>query len=324
MRVIVIDRGGRLVVEHRPEPAPGPGQTLVKVRAAGVNFADCLARQGLYPDAPPRPFVPGYEIAGDTPDGRKVMAFTRFGGYAEAVVVPDDQVFPVPEGFSYEEAAGFLVTSVTAGVAMLGYGPLRAGDRVLIHAAAGGVGMAAVQIGLAHGVEIFGTAGSDAKCQALSEMGVAHPINYRTQDWVSRVRALGGNLDLVLDSLGGASIRAGLDLLRPGGRVVAFGVASGAGKGPLGFLASLAQGAFLPVYPLLMRSKALIGLNLLALSENQGRFRETLAPMEALVAAGKLRPHIGATFPLAETLKAHQAIESRQTIGKVVLTTDTI
>lgn len=322
MRAIVIDRRGRLVIEQRPDPTPGPGQTLIRVRAVGVNFADCLARQGLYPDAPPRPFVPGYEIAGDTPDGRKVMAFTRFGGYAEAVAVPDDQIFPIPDGFSYEEAAGFLVTSITAGMAMLGYGPLRPGDRVLIHAAAGGVGLAAVQIGLAYGTEIFGTAGSDAKCRFLAERGVAHPINYLAQDWVAHVRSLGGDLDLVLDSLGGSSIRKGLDLLRPGGRVVAFGVAAGAGKGPLGFVRALAPGAFLPVYPLLARSKALIGLNLLAMGTRGGRLREILQPLEGLVAAGKLRPHIGATFPLADALQAHQAIESRQTVGKVVLTVD--
>lgn len=320
MRAVVIDRSGRLVIEHRPEPEPAPGQTLIRVRAAGVNFADILARQGLYPDAPPRPFVPGYEVAGDTPDGRRVVAFTRFGGYSEAVVVPDDEVLPLPEGYSYEEGAGFLVTGATAAVAMLGYGPLREGDRVLIHAAAGGVGMAAVQIGLAHGAELFGTAGSDEKCQALADLGVAHPINYRKEDWPSRVGALGGNLDLVLDSLGGASIRKGLALLRPGGRLVAFGVAAGAGKGPLGFLAAMSQGALLPVYPLLMRSKALIGLNLLALAENPGRFRHALEPLKSLVAAGKLRPHIGARFPLERAIEAHRLIESRTTIGKVVLT----
>ncbi len=320
MKAVVIDRSGRLVVEEHYDPVPGPGQTLVRVRAVGVNFADCLARQGIYPDAPPRPFVPGYEVAGDTPDGRRVMAFTRFGGYAEVVVVPDDQIFPVPEGFSYEEAAGFLVNSITAGVAMLGYGPLGAGDRVLIHAAAGGVGLAAVQMGLANGAEIFGTVGSEEKCGALAEMGVAHPINYRKEDWASRVRALGGNLDLVLDSLGGASIHKGIALLRPGGRLVAFGVAAGAGKGKLGFLAAIAQGSFISIIPLLMRSKALIGLNLLALSENPDRFRAVLPSLLSLVAAGKLRPHVGATFPLSDAMKAHEFLESRKSIGKVVLT----
>ncbi len=321
MKAVAIDRSGQLVAAEHPEPVAGPGQTLIRVRAAGVNFADCLARQGLYPDAPPRPFVPGYEVAGLTADGRRVMALTRFGGYSETVAVADAQVFPLPESFSFEEGAGFLVTSLTAGLAMLGYGPLRAGDRVLVHAAAGGVGLAAVQIGKAFGAELFGTAGSDAKCAFLAERGVAHPINYRTQDWAARVREAGAGLDLILDSLGGASIPAGLGLLAPRGRLVALGIAAGAGRGLLGAILAQARGALLPVHPLLAESRALVGLNMYKFADRPDKLADISEALLELVGAGKLRPHIGATFPLAEAHKAHALLESRQSVGKVILTT---
>jgi NADPH:quinone reductase-like Zn-dependent oxidoreductase len=320
LKAVYIERGGQLAVKDLAEPSPAPGRTLIRVKAVGVNFADCMARQGLYPDAPPRPFVPGYEVAGETADGRRVMAMTRFGGYAEVVEVPDDQVFDIPESFSFEEAAGFMVQGLTAGFAMFGYGPLLAGDRVLIQAAAGGVGLCAVQIGLAHGAVLFGTAGSDEKCRKLAEMGVAHPINYRKEDWPRRVRDLGGKLDLVLDSLGGPAIPQGLALLAPGGRLIAFGVAGGSGMGPIRWAADLIQGAFLPVLPLLANSKALIGLNMLRMADHPERIRLVFERLLELVSKGKLRPHIGATFPLDEAHKALELLESRNSVGKVVLT----
>ncbi|MBM3267146.1 MAG: zinc-binding dehydrogenase [Candidatus Sericytochromatia bacterium] len=321
MKAVAIDLFGRLRVEETPEPVVPPGHTLIRVRAAGVNFADCLARQGLYPDAPPRPFVPGYEVAGETPDGRRVMALTVFGGYSEVVAVPDSQVFPLPAGFSFEEGAGFLVTSLTAGLAMLGYGPLRAGDRVLIHAAAGGVGLAAVQIGLAHGAILFGTAGSETKCAFLAERGVQHPIDYRARDWAAAVREAGGELDLILDSLGGASVPAGLRLLAPRGRLVALGIAAGAGRGILGAVAAQLAGSLLPVHPLVAESRALIGLNMLRFVGRVEKLRDVSDALLALVRAGKLRPHVGATFPLGEARAAHDLLESRRSVGKVVLTT---
>src|SRR5436190_24057942 len=243
MRSVWITRTGppeALEVRDGPEPTPGPGQALVRVRAAGVNFADVSARLGLYPDAPPRPCVVGYEVAGtierlgagvdgDLAVGRRVIALTRFGGYAEAVAVPVAQVFPMPDSMSFEEGASIPVNYLTAVLMLRHFGNVRSGDRVLVHAAAGGVGMAAIQLCRIAGADVFGTA-SAGKHALLREAGVAHAIDYRTEDFEAAVRRLTGGrgVDIVLDATG--AFRKSYRCLAPLGRLVCFGL-SGAATG---------------------------------------------------------------------------------------------
>src|SRR5881409_1787936 len=243
MRSVWITRTGPpevLEVRDGPDPVPGPGQALVRVRASGVNFADVSARLGFYPDAPRRPCVVGYEVAGtverlgagvdgDLAVGRRVVALTRFGGYAEAVAVPAGQVFPMPERMSFEEAAAVPVNYLTAVLMLRHFGNVRAGDRVLVHAAAGGVGMAAIQLCRIAGADVIGTA-SAAKHALLREAGVAHAIDYRTEDFEAAVRRLTGGrgVDIVLDATG--AFRKSYRCLAPLGRLVCFGL-SGAATG---------------------------------------------------------------------------------------------
>src|SRR3954449_11271499 len=238
MRAVVLTGTGGpevLRVQERPDPALAPGEVRIAVRAAGINFADTMARVGLYPDAPKPPCVLGYEVAGEVESvadgvsefavGDRVMAGTRFGGQAELVAVPAGQVLPLPERLSFEQGAAFPVNYGTAYAALIIMGSLREGDRVLIHAAAGGVGIAATQIARNVGAEIFGTA-SPAKHDAMRAQGVTHAIDYRSQDFEAEaMRITGGEgVDLIIDALGPTSFRKDYRLLRSGGRVVMYGL----------------------------------------------------------------------------------------------------
>src|SRR5258705_9128967 len=229
MRAVVITKHGDLSVlqaQERQDPLrPTAGQVRIAVRAAGVNFADHLARVGLYPDAPKPPAVVGYEVAGtietvgDGVDparvGERVFAGTRFGGYAEIVNVQATDAVPLPDALSFEQGAAIPVNYATAWAALHGYGSLRAGERVLVHAAAGGVGIAAIQFAKAAGAEVHGTA-SPGKHKKLAELGVDRAIDYRRDGWWKGL----GPYDIVLDALGGTSLRRAYALLRPGGRLV--------------------------------------------------------------------------------------------------------
>ena len=278
MRSVWITRTGppeALEVRDGPEPTPGPGQALVRVRAAGVNFADVMARLGLYPDAPPRPCVVGYEVAGTVErlgpgadgalaTGQGVIALTRFGGYAEAVAVPAAQLFPMPAKMSFEEGAAIPVNYLTAVLMLRHFGNVKRGERVLVHAAAGGVGMAAIQLCKIAGAEVIGTA-SAAKHAQLRQAGVAHAIDYRTQDFAAEVRRVTGGrgVDVVLDATG--AFRQSYRSLAPLGRLVCFGLSGAAtGMGP-SRLAALKRLATLPWFHpirLMNDSKAVIGVNL--------------------------------------------------------------
>src|SRR3954463_7093861 len=222
MKALVITEHGPpdvMGVQERPDPEPGPGEVRIAVRAAGVNFADLLARVGLYPDAPKPPGVVGYEVAGDVDAvgegvdelqaGQRVMGACRFGSYAQLAVAKTGTVLPLPDGWSYAEGAAMPVTYSTAYAALVRFGGLRAGERVLIQAAAGGVGIAATQIAKLLGAEVFGTA-SAAKHDAIRGFGVDHPIDYRNKDFVKEVRRIAGDkkpLDLVMDAIGGKSFK---------------------------------------------------------------------------------------------------------------------
>ncbi|HET8734823.1 MAG TPA: medium chain dehydrogenase/reductase family protein, partial [Anaeromyxobacteraceae bacterium] len=241
MRAIFITRRGGpevLSVRELPDPVPGPGEVRVAVRAAGLNFADVMARMGLYPDAPRLPAVVGYEVAGEVDavgpgvtspaPGDRVLAFVRFGGHAEKVVLPATQALPMPGGMTFEQGAALPVVYLTAWHALFRVGHLAPGRTVLVHMAAGGVGIAALQLcATVPGVTVIGTA-SAAKHGVLREEGCHHAIDYRTQDYEAEVRRITGGrgVDLVLDALGGADWRKGYRLLRPAGQLVTLGFAN--------------------------------------------------------------------------------------------------
>ena len=261
MRAVVLTGTGGpevLQVQERPDPVAGPGQVRIAVRAAGINFADTMARVGLYPDAPKLPCILGYEVAGEVDsvgegvDGRavgdRVMAGTRFGGQAELVVVDAAQVLPLPEGLSFEQGAAFPVNYGTAYAALILMGGLRQRDRALIHAAGGGVGIAAAQIARNAGAEVFGTA-SAAKHEAIRAHGVNHPIDYRNLDFEAEVmRITGGEgIDLAIDALGPASFRKDYRLLRAGGRLVMFGLSEASPSGARSIPATLRSLVSMPV-----------------------------------------------------------------------------
>jgi NADPH:quinone reductase-like Zn-dependent oxidoreductase len=331
MRAVVLTGAGSydvLQVQDRPAPAIGPGRVRIAVAAAGVNFADVMARLGLYPDAPPAPCVLGYEVAGTVTEagegvealtvGDRVVAGTRFGGYAEEVVVAEGDVVALPDGLSFEEGAAIPVNYATAWAALLGYGSLRAGERVLVHAAAGGVGIAATQLAKAAGAEVWGTA-SPSKHEAIRGFGVDHPLDYTRKGWH---RGLPG-FDLVLDALGGASFARSYALLRPGGRLVAFG-ASSLVRGERRDLVRAAPKALrmLRGFDLIKQmsaSKAVIGLNVLTLWDDRGTLEPWIAPLRAGLADQTIRPVVAASFPFAEAGEAHRMLTERRNVGKVVL-----
>jgi NADPH:quinone reductase-like Zn-dependent oxidoreductase len=336
MRSVWIPRSGPpevLEVRDGPDPTPGSGQVLIRVRAAGVNFADVSARLGLYPDAPPFPCVVGYEVAGTVervgPEvrdglapGRRVLALTRFGGYAEAVAVPAAQVFPMPERMSFEEAAAIPVNYLTAVLMLRHFGNVQAGDRVLVHAAAGGVGMAAIQLCRIAGAEVIGTA-SAAKHAVLKDAGVAHAIDYRTQDFEAEVRRLTGGrgVDIVLDATGafGKSYRT----LAPLGRLVCFGfsrAAKGMRPNRLAAVLDLVRIPWFHPIQLMNANKAVIGVNLGHLWDRMELLGREMLGLLADYEAGRIRPVVGKTLPLEQAAAAHRYIQERQNVGKVVLT----
>ncbi len=321
MRAVVITKAGPpevLQVEERPDPEPGPGQVTIDVRACGVNFADTMARVGLYPDAPDLPAVVGYEVAGTRADtGERVVAGTRFGGYASRVVVGEDDIVPRPERLSFEQGAAIPVNYATAWAGLIRYGALQAGERVLIQAAAGGVGIAATQIAKRHGAEIYGTA-SASKHDACRAQGVDVAVDYRKRGWH---KGLPG-FDLVMDAVGGRSFRTSYGLLNPGGRLVAFGasaVTSGEKRNPLVALRAAAQMPRFNLIKQMSASKSVIGLNMLTLWDDAGTLKPWVDPLVELIEDGTIQPVVAEAVPFDRAPEAHRLLAQRRNVGKVVL-----
>jgi len=341
MRAVVLTgHGGPEVLEVRdvPDPPVGPGQVRIAVRAAGLNFADTVARVGLYPDAPPVPAVLGYEVAGEVESvgegvespavGDRVVAATRFGGHGELVSVAGDQVWPLPESLSFEQGAAFPVNYGTAHAALVIMGGLRPGDRVLIHAAAGGVGIAATQIARRIGAEIFGTA-SALKHDAIRAQGVEHPIDYRTRDFAREVERITGGegVDVVIDATGPGNFRKDYRLLRQGGRLVMYGfseVQSGTTRSLPKMVRALARMpvATLPWWKslaLMNENKGVFGLNLLHWWDLEGDLSRLTEPLLEGLRSGELNPVVAESFPFGRAGDAHRHLGEARNIGKVVL-----
>jgi len=337
MKAIWITRaGGPEVLEVRdgPDPVPRAGEVRVRVRAAGLNFADIMARLGLYPDAPKLPAVVGYEVAGvvdalgpgvTTPEvGTRVLGMTRFGGQAELVCVPAVQAVPMPEAMSFEEGAALPVNYLTAYHALFRVAAVRPREKVLVHMAAGGVGLAALQLcRTVEGVETFGTA-SASKHGAVREQGCQHPIDYRTQDYEAEVRRLTGGrgVDVVLDPLGGKDWRKGYRLLRPAGRLVAYGFANLASGEKRDYLRLAQEMVQVPIHTplgLMNDNRAVAGVNIGHLWGEVEMLSEELSTIVALYQRGAIKPHVDVSFPFARAADAHRHIQSRRNVGKVVL-----
>lgn len=328
-----------MLVDREAEPVkPGPGEVRIAVAAAGVNFADVVGRLGNYPDAPPIPYCPGYEVAGKVTElgpevegiavGDRVCALTRFGGYAEEIVTRAEGVFPVPEGVSLEDAAGIPVTYLTAHTCLFDAGGLAPGKRVLILGGAGGVGSAAIQLARrVKDVKILATAGGAEKCAWMTKEGVHHAIDHNADDVAVRVAAAteGVGVDLVLDPLGGRNVQKSVAMCRALGRVVVFGVSSMNPGKTRNLIAVAREGLpmrFFNLLPLFDGNVGIHPINMLHLAESEpALIQAKMAELLALVDAGELAPVLAQKLPLsaAGAREAHHYLQDRKNIGKVVL-----
>jgi NADPH:quinone reductase-like Zn-dependent oxidoreductase len=341
MRAVVItEHGGPevLQVQERPDPPVGPGDVRIAVKAAGINFADTLARTGLYPDAPKVPCVVGYEVAGEVESvgdgvksfrpGDRVLAGTRFNGQAELVTVRANMVYELPKQLSFEQGAAFPVNYATAQAGLVVMGGLSEGERVLIHAAAGGVGISATQIAKRLGAEVFGTA-SASKHDAIREQGVDHAIDYRSEDFAAEVRRITGGegIDVAFDALGPSSFRKDYKLLRQGGRLIMYGaseVQPGERRSVPTALRTLVKSPFssMPWWKglgVMNENKGVFGLNMLSWWDAEGSLDRVIEPLIPRLQNGELKPVVAEAFPFDRAPDAHRFIAERRNIGKVVL-----
>jgi NADPH:quinone reductase-like Zn-dependent oxidoreductase len=336
MRQIVTTANGDidvLKIEEKPDPAPGDGEVVIRVRAAGLNFADILARQGLYPDAPPKPCVMGYEVSGvvqavgkgvnSSFEGKSVVALTRFGGQSELVTVKATQIFEKPEKLTFEQAAAIPVNYLTAYALLVVMGSLHAGESILIHNAGGGVGLAALDIAKKIGAVTYGTA-SQGKHKFLTERGLDHPIDYRQHDWSPVLLQLtdGRGVDLVIDPLGGAHFKKSYEALRHTGRLGMFGVSTASANGVKGKLKLLKAAMQMPWFhplKLLNKNRGVFGLNLGHMWHEPEKVALWMRDILRGVEEEWICPHVDQAFAFADIGKAHRYLEERKNIGKVVL-----
>jgi NADPH:quinone reductase-like Zn-dependent oxidoreductase len=336
MRQIVITRKGGpevLQIQEKPAPEPKSNEVLIQVKAAGINFADILARQGLYPDAPPLPCVVGYEVAGVVSkvgssvsrewEGKSVLVLTRFGGYSDQLVVPVAQVFKIPAGVDFEHAAAIPVNYLTAYQLVVVMGSLKAGETILIHNAGGGVGLAALDLARQIGATTYGTA-SPHKHDFLQQHGLNFALKYHTPDWYPEVQRLTEKrgVDLILDPIGGRNIRQSYRSLRSTGRLGMFGISATTGKRGWPWLQLLQVVLPMPWFHpvgLMNANKGVFGANLGHLWHEVEKVRQWLTAILQGVQTGALRPHVDRCFAFAAVAEAHTYIEKRQNLGKVIL-----
>lgn len=328
--------GGPEVLEIRDTPIPKPGadQILVKVRAIGLNFADVMGRFGVYPGTPQPPFILGLEFSGDVVEvganvasfkgGERVMGYSRHGSHAEYVCVNEKLATELPQSMSYENGGAFLVVYLTAYHGIVRLANIRKGEKLLVHAAAGGAGIATLQLGKHLGAEIFGTAGSEEKVEIACKNGAHHVINYNTTDFADEVKRITNDygVDVVMDAVGGLVYDKGWNLLAGMGRYILYGLAAVAGKGALNKLkAATVMSVMKPIFPvqLMSANKSIFGFNLGTLKGKEGYLKEATLELLKLYDIGALKPVIGKIFHFNEIVEAHRALQTRQTTGKVVV-----
>jgi len=338
MRQIWITKAGPpevLEIKEAPDPEPKAGEVRIRVETSGVNFADIMGRLGIYPDLPPMPIVPGYEVAGRIDAvgegvdagwaGRDVFAVTRFGGYADVVCVPIAQVFSRPADMSALEGAAIPINYLTAWQLVVVMGGLKRDETVLIHSAGGGVGIAATQIAKHIGARVIGTA-SAAKHAELRALGADYLIDYRTEDFETRAREIAGGrgVELILDPVGGESWKKGYRLLAPTGRLGMFGLsaaATGKSRSVVSMLTTVARMPWFQFNPLALMNanKGVFGVNLGHLWGELERQRGWADGVLELWSKKAIKPKIAKTFRFEEAAKAHHFIQDRGNIGKVLL-----
>ena len=324
MKALVIPRYGDpevLEVQQVPEPSPTPGQILVKVEAGGLNFADLMTTDGGYAGTPKPPLIAGREFAGreadaNNPAQRRVMGYTQWAAFAEETVANRNLVWPIPDNWSAEQGAAFPVNFFTAYFAYWKAGLLPTKDnpssnsspRVLIHAVAGGVGTAAVQIGKILGIEMYGTSSSAEKLARVRELGLQHGINYKQNDYVEAIKEMTGGegVDTVFEMLGGEHVAKSVKCLRDFGRVIVYGAATG--ETPL-----------VDTRVLYAKGASVHGLWLSYLSGNQLLMQSAWKQLSEWIAAGKLHPVIGRVFPLGQAREAYTLMKQGKNYGKIVL-----
>lgn len=322
-----------LKVQEKPDPKPRAGELVIRVRAAGLNFADILSRQGLYPDSPPKPCVMGYEVSGVIEEvgegingsfvGKSVAALTRFGGQSDMVVVKATQVFDKPADLTFEQAAAIPVNYLTAYALLVVMGSLHEGESLLIHNAGGGVGLAALDIAKKIGAVTYGTA-SPSKHKFLAERGLDHAIDYRSQDWQPVLKELtnGRGVDLIIDPIGGSHWKKSFASLRHTGRLGMFGVSTASANGFTGklkMLKAVIQTPWFHALPLLNRNRGVFGLNLGHMWHEPEKVAIWMRDILRGVEEGWVQPYVDQAFSFADVGKAHQYLEARKNIGKVVL-----
>jgi len=336
MRQVWISKRGTpdvLEVRETHDPSPQLGEIRIRVAFSGVNFADLLARMGLYQDAPKAPCVIGYEVSGTVDAvgasvdeswvGARVVAATRFGGYSDTVCVPAGNAVPLPPTVSDQEAAALPVNYITAHHMLVHLGSLRATDVVLVHGAAGGVGQAAVQLCRMVGARVLGTA-SAPKHDFLRSVGV-EPLDHRDASWPHKARELTAErgVDIVLDPIGGRSVRTSYRILAPGGRLFCYGVSTMAGGERRNLFRALggllAMPRFSPIN-LMLQNRGVIGVNIGQLWDEFAILRSQLETLVTYAGDEQIQPVIDSVFSFDDAPAAHRRLHTRQNIGKVLLT----
>lgn len=325
-----------LTLEDVPELTPAAGQVVVTVHAAGLNFADVLARQGLYPDAPPFPNCMGYEFAGVVSaigtgvdnqwQGKRVLGLSRFNAQAEQVCVPIEQIFEMPESLTFTTAAAIPVNYLTAWQLLVVMGSLQPEDTVLIHNAGGGVGLAALDIARHIGATTIGTA-SPGKHDFLKERGLDEAIDYRHQDWEAEVARLtdGKGVELIIDPIGGSHLKKSYRALRSTGRLGTFGISAASESGLLGRLKLLPAVVGMPLlHPvgLMNHNRGVFGVNMGHLWQETAKIRIWMGRLMQGLEDGWIRPHVDSVVSFSQAADAHRQLEQRRNIGKVVLVPD--
>ena len=336
-QIFIVGHGGleKLQLRESPDPQPARGEIRIRVKASGINFADILARQGLYPDSPKVPCVIGYEVSGTVDTigpgvdhawiGKDVFALTRFGGYSDVVVVTEKQTFAKPASLSHEQAAAIPVNYLTAWQLLVVMGSLKPEETVLVHNVGGGVGLAAIDIARHLGATIYGTA-SNGKHAFLLQRGLHEAIDYRTKDWTVELERLsnGKGVALITDPLGGNHWKKSYKALRSTGRLGMFGVSVATRSklsGPLRLLPVALGMPFFHPLALMNTNKSVFGVNLGHMWHETDMIAGWMEILLKGVADGWVRPHVDKSFPLAQVGEAQTYIEERKNTGKVVLTT---
>lgn len=315
------------------KPEPKEGEIRIKVAGFGLNYADVMARKGLYKDTPPLPAVLGYDVVGTVEklgpgvnkeiEGIRVVALTRFGGYAEYAIANQLVAHPVPEDIENSSAVALATQYSTAYYASNIATNINEGDHVLIHAAAGGVGLALIQLAQLKNCVIYATASSDMKLKMLEDLGVNYAINSIESDFVEEIERIRSNekLDMIFDSIGGKTVKRGFRLLAPGGRIVCYGGAKRSdGRGLINDLKlAIGFGIYSPI-SFMMQSKSLIGVSMLRIAdERPAIIKQSMERIIEMVKSSTIPKPIGRSFPVSDITEAHNLLESRESVGKLAI-----